>query len=63
MVMTEEQNVSTRSFADTLRTRDSGDLEVTYVGGDPLSALPLLKALRRGRIVALQFDRVPKGMA
>jgi len=64
MVMTEEQNASTRAFADALRTRkNEGDLELAYVGTDPLAALPLVNALRRGRVVALQFDRVPPGMA
>lgn len=64
MVMTREQNASTRSFADALRTRkNEGDFEIAYVGSDPLAALPLVNALRRGRVVALQFDRVPPGMA
>lgn len=64
MVMTQEQNASTRAFADAIRQGSAeGDFEVAYVGSDPLAALPLVSALRRGRIVALQFDRVPAGMA
>jgi len=64
MVMTKEQNASTRAFADALRNqKHEGDLELAYVGTDPLAALPLANALKRGRIVAMQFDRVPAGMA
>jgi KDO2-lipid IV(A) lauroyltransferase len=64
MVMTREQNLSTRAFADALRTqKNEGDFELAYVGTDPLAALPLVAALRRNRVVALQFDRVPPGMA
>lgn len=64
MVMSREANASARAFADAVRTKDQeGDLEIAYVGTDPLAALPLVSALRRGRIVAMQFDRVPPGMA
>lgn len=64
MVMTREHNASTRAFADAIRTQKSGgDFELAYVGTDPLAALPLVAALRRNRVVALQFDRVPRGMA
>jgi KDO2-lipid IV(A) lauroyltransferase len=37
-------------------------LIVAHAGDDPLSALPLLKHLREGGIVALQIDRSPEGM-
>ena len=63
MVMTAEQNASTRGFAEALRREGDADFEVVYVGADPLAALPLMSALRRGRVVALQFDRAPGGMA
>ncbi|MFO0674279.1 MAG: lysophospholipid acyltransferase family protein [Polyangiaceae bacterium] len=64
MVMSQEANASARAFADTVRMRkQEGDFEIAYVGSDPLAALPLVSALRRGRIVAMQFDRVPPGMA
>ena len=43
------------------RTRDELGLQVVHVGADPLAAMPLLAHLRRGGIVALQMDRVPKG--
>lgn len=42
--------------------RDELGLKVVYVGGDPLSALPLLRHLRNGGVVALQMDRVPSGL-
>jgi lauroyl/myristoyl acyltransferase len=35
---------------------------VTHVGGDPFSALPLVRHLRDGGVVALQVDRVPPGV-
>ena len=35
-------------------------LRVVHVGDDPLSALPLVKHLRDGGVVALQVDRVPR---
>jgi KDO2-lipid IV(A) lauroyltransferase len=35
---------------------------VVHVGSDSLSALPLVRHLRSGGIVALQIDRVPQGM-
>jgi KDO2-lipid IV(A) lauroyltransferase len=35
---------------------------VAHVGDDPLSALPLVRHLREGGVVALQLDRVPAGM-
>lgn len=64
MVMTREPNASTRGFAEANRVRPGDqDFEVAYVGEDPLSALPLAAALRKGRIVAIQFDRVPPGAA
>ncbi len=64
MVMTREPNASTRGFAEANQVRPGDrDFEVAYVGGDSLSALPLAAALRKGRIVAIQFDRVPRGAA
>jgi KDO2-lipid IV(A) lauroyltransferase len=35
---------------------------VAHVGDDPLSALPLVRHLRGGGVVALQIDRLPAGM-
>lgn len=64
MVMAREHNTSTRAFADAIRNnKTEGDFEVAYVGTDPFAALPLVSALRRNRVVAFQFDRVPPGMA
>jgi KDO2-lipid IV(A) lauroyltransferase len=37
-------------------------MRVAHVGDDPLSALPLVKQLREGGVVALQIDRAPRGI-
>ena len=37
-------------------------MRVAHVGDDPLSALPLIKHLRDGGVVALQVDRAPRGI-
>jgi lauroyl/myristoyl acyltransferase len=37
-------------------------IRVAHVGDDPLSALPLVKHLRDGGVVALQIDRAPRGL-
>jgi lauroyl/myristoyl acyltransferase len=42
--------------------RRAQGLLVAHAGDDPFSALPLLKHLREGGMVALQIDRVPPGM-
>jgi KDO2-lipid IV(A) lauroyltransferase len=42
--------------------RRAQGLIVAHAGDDPLSALPLLKHLREGGVVALQIDRLPDGM-
>jgi KDO2-lipid IV(A) lauroyltransferase len=41
--------------------RQAFGLRVAHVGDDPLSALPLVKHLRDGGVVALQIDRSPRG--
>ncbi len=43
------------------RSRDELGLRVVHIGADPLAAMPLLSHLRKGGVVALQMDRVPKG--
>jgi phosphatidylinositol dimannoside acyltransferase len=42
--------------------RRAHGMVVAHVGGDPLSALSLARHLREGGAVALQMDRVPRGM-
>jgi lauroyl/myristoyl acyltransferase len=42
--------------------RQARGLRVAHVGEDPLSALPLIKHLREGGVVALQIDRAPRGV-
>lgn len=63
MVMAREANATAREFAERVRAMGDIDLDVAYVGEDPLDALALVGALRRKRVVALQLDRVPPGMA
>ena len=43
------------------RSRKALGQNVIFVGDDPLAAMPILAHLKRGGIVALQMDRVPKG--
>ena len=42
--------------------RRAHGLQVAHVGDDPLSALPLVRHLRDGGVVALQVDRAPRGV-
>lgn len=60
MVMEAERDARAREIHD--EARRSIGLQVVHVGDDPLAALPLLRHLRCGQIVALQVDRVPHGM-
>lgn len=55
-----ERDPRARDIQDEAR-RAHGVL-VAHVGDDPLSALPLVRHLREGGVVALQLDRVPAGM-
>jgi len=61
MVMEPERDPAARELQDQAR-RVSGVGVAHISGDDPLAALPLLGHLQRGGIVALQLDRVPKGM-
>ena len=60
MVMEPERDARARQIHD--EARRSIGLQVVHVGSDALSALPLLRHLQCGQIVALQIDRVPEGM-
>lgn len=60
MVMEGERDLEAREIQD--RARRASGLEVVHVGEDPLSSLPILRHLREGHTVAMQIDRVPRGM-
>jgi KDO2-lipid IV(A) lauroyltransferase len=52
-----ERDVATSAIQD--EARRAHGLLIAHVGDDPLSALPLVRHLRGGGVVALQIDRVP----
>jgi phosphatidylinositol dimannoside acyltransferase len=60
VVMEPEPNGAARALHDAHR-RDAG-LKVVHAGDDPLAALPLMRHLREGGLVAMKFDRVAPGM-
>lgn len=55
IAMTREPDSEARSLHD--RVRERGGVDVAHVGGHPLDALPLLRHLKSGGIVAAQLDR------
>jgi KDO2-lipid IV(A) lauroyltransferase len=55
-----EPNPTARAIQD--EARRAHGLLVAHVGDDPLSALPLASHLRGGGVVALQIDRLPRGL-
>jgi lauroyl/myristoyl acyltransferase len=55
-----ERDAAARGIQDA--AREAHGLIVTHVGEDPLAALPMVRHLRDGGIVALQIDRAPPGM-
>jgi lauroyl/myristoyl acyltransferase len=59
VVMQRERDQRAEDIQEQSR-RELGQ-RVVYVGDDPLAAMPLLAHLKKGGIVALQMDRVPKG--
>jgi len=62
IVMQRERDPDARDLQDRVRAAD-GAVTILHVGDDPLGSLPLLRHLRGGGVVALQIDRVPRGMA
>lgn len=60
VVMDEERDARAQAVHDEAPQR--AGIRVTRLGDDPLAALPLLAHLRRGGVVAVQVDRVPRGM-
>ncbi|MGE0326038.1 MAG: hypothetical protein AB7S68_27165 [Polyangiaceae bacterium] len=55
IVMRRERDGAARAFHDGLR--EGGGVQVLHVGGDPLEALNLRRALGPGRALAFQLDR------
>jgi KDO2-lipid IV(A) lauroyltransferase len=60
VVMQRERDERAQALHDG--ARDRAGIRVAHIGEDPLDALPLLSHLRRGGVVAVQIDRLPRGM-
>lgn len=60
LVTQPEPDARARHLQDEARRR--AGVSIAHVGDDPLASLPLLAHLRGGGVVALQLDRVPRGM-
>jgi KDO2-lipid IV(A) lauroyltransferase len=60
MVMQRERDGRAQALQDD--ARDRAGVRIAHVGDSPLDALPLLAHLRRGGVLAVQVDRVPRGM-
>ncbi|MFZ5894009.1 MAG: lysophospholipid acyltransferase family protein [Myxococcota bacterium] len=57
VVMREEPDPAAAALHDRVRTE--AGVRVVHVGNHPLDAMPLLRELKRGSIVAFQLDRSP----
>jgi phosphatidylinositol dimannoside acyltransferase len=60
VVMQRERDEHARAIQD--RARERAGVKVAHIGESAFDALPLLHALRRNAVVAMQLDRVPPGM-
>ncbi|MBK8255089.1 MAG: lysophospholipid acyltransferase family protein [Polyangiaceae bacterium] len=60
VVMQRERDEHARAIQD--RARERAGVKVAHIGDSAFDALPLLHALRRNAVVAMQLDRVPPGM-
>jgi KDO2-lipid IV(A) lauroyltransferase len=60
LAMQRERDAEARAIQDAARQR--AGVQVVHIGDGPLDALPLLKHLQRGGVVAMQIDRAPPGM-
>lgn len=60
VVMRRERDARAHELQETVR--DRAGMRVAYVGDDPLDALPLYAHLRKRGVVAVQMDRLPRGM-
>lgn len=59
VAMARERNASVRQFVEWERAQEG--VEIVYTDGDALSALDLLRVLRKNRILAVQLDRPTGG--
>lgn len=60
VAMTREPDARARAFHDAVRER--GGVEIAHVGEHPLDALPMLRHLKSGGVIAAQLDRgAPSG--
>jgi phosphatidylinositol dimannoside acyltransferase len=57
VVMDSEPDARARALQDALRGKNG--LEIAHLGADALAALPLLRHLKQGGVVAVQLDRPP----
>jgi KDO2-lipid IV(A) lauroyltransferase len=60
IVMRRERDPRARAIQDEARLR--AGVKVVHIGDSPLDALPLLRYLKGGAVVAMQIDRVHPGM-
>lgn len=59
VVMQRERDEHARAIQD--RARERAGVRVAHIGESAFDALPLLHALRKNAVVAMQLDRVPPG--
>jgi len=59
VVMQRERDEHARAIQD--RARERAGVKVAHIGESAFDALPLLHALRKNAVVAMQLDRVPPG--
>lgn len=59
VVMLAESDVDARKIHD--KVREQSGVRVVHVGEHPLDALPLLRHVQRGGVVAIQLDRLTPG--
>ena len=59
LVMSAEPDAAAREMHDAVRAR--GGIRVVHVGAHPLDALPLLRHVQGGGVVAIQLDRTSEG--
>jgi phosphatidylinositol dimannoside acyltransferase len=60
VAMRRERDARAQELTDNVR--DRAGLRRVFVGDDPLDALVLLSHLRKKGVIALQMDRLPRGM-
>jgi KDO2-lipid IV(A) lauroyltransferase len=60
VVMQRERDERAQRLQD--EARDRAGIKVAHVGDSPLDALPLLTHLKKKGVIAVQIDRLPRGM-